>query len=86
MLGKHTGEAIVVLVGEIVVNKDRVSIALLLQTVLDEIDLALWNLQTGPTVPFVGHGLGQAAQTSDQATRRHGEVVLAIVGALDGQR
>jgi len=28
--------------------------------------------------------LGQAAETSDKTTRRHGEGVLSIFGALDG--
>lgn len=81
----HTGEAIVVLVGEVVVDKDRVRIALLLEPVLHVVDLCLWDLQTGPAVPLICHCLGQTAEACYQATGGHGEVVLAIVGALDGE-
>lgn len=73
------------LVRQIVVDKDRVCIALFLEPFLHVADLILWYLQTGPAVPLVRHCFGEAAETGDQAARGHGEVVRAIISSLDGK-
>jgi len=73
-----------VAIGQLVVNKHRDGIVLGLQPLPHRPGLGLWDLESGPAVPLEARRFGQAAQAGDEATRGHGEGVLAIVGALDG--
>lgn len=80
----RTGEAIVVLVCEFVVNEDGVSVVLGLQTLLHAGDLVVGDLETRPAVPLEAGGFRQTAEAGDEATRGHGEGIAAIIGTLNG--
>ena len=55
-----------------------------LEALLHVIDLVLGDLEAGPAVPLEAGGLAQTAESGDEAAGRHGEVVVAVLGALDG--
>lgn len=79
-----TGKAVVVSVGEFVFDKNRHGAVLVQESLAHGLLFGLWHFETGPPVPLELCGFGEAAEAGDEAARRHGEAVLAIFGALDG--
>lgn len=69
---------------ELIVEHDGYRIVFLLKLVLEVGHLIVWNLEARPAIPLEGGCLGQPAQTTDQAPRGHGHLILALIGALDG--
>lgn len=80
----RTGKAIVVSVGELVVDEDRVGPVLDAQALLHACGLSLGDLQTWPAVPLERGRLGESAKAGDEAAGGHGEGVAPIVGAFNG--
>lgn len=79
-----TRKAVVVTISQLIVNEYGNSVVLLLQALLHAGGLGLGDFQARPSVPLELCSLGQAAQTSDETARGHGEGILAVIGALDG--
>lgn len=79
-----TSKAVIMSVGKFVVDKDGMSAVLVLKTALHAFDLIFWDLKTRPAIPLEAGRFAEAAEAGDKATRRHGEAVASIVGALDG--
>jgi hypothetical protein len=71
-------------VGQFIVDEYRMSVVLVFQAALHAVDLVFRNLKARPAIPLEAGRFAEAAEASDKATRRHGEAVAAIVGALDG--
>ena len=69
---------------EFIVEHDGYCVVLLLELVVQGLRLVLWDFESGPAIPLESGGLGKSAQTADQSSRGHGHVVLALIGALDG--
>lgn len=80
----RTGEAVVVSICQIVVDKDRNSIIVLLQLLLEYIDLVERHLQARPPIPLKLRCLGQAAETAHETPRGHGGLIFALARAGDG--
>lgn len=76
---KLTREAVVVTVGQLIVEHDWDCIVVVLELLLEGADLVLCNLQSRPAVPLEQGGFGQAAQATDKTTRGHGELELALI-------
>jgi len=81
---ERTRKAVVVAIGQFVVDEHGDRIVLFLQLLPHGPGIGLGHLEAGPAVPLETCGLGQPTEARDQAPRGHGEGVLAIVGALDG--
>lgn len=64
---------------KLVVEHDGHGIVLLLELVVQALGLVFWYLESGPAIPLEGRRLCQAAQATDQSTRGHGHVVLALI-------
>jgi len=71
-------------VRELIVKHDRYRVVFLLELVVQGLCLVLGDFKSGPAIPLEGGSLGESAQTADQSSRGHGHVVLALIGALDG--
>lgn len=69
---------------ELVIEHDGYGIVFALKLVLEACNLILWDLETRPTIPLEGGGFRETTQTTDQSSRRHGHLVLALICALDG--
>ncbi|CRK33032.1 hypothetical protein BN1708_005977 [Verticillium longisporum] len=80
----RVGEAVVVAVGEVVVDEDGVGAVFVLEALLHASDFCLGNLEARPAVPLEARGFGQTAEASDETAGRHGELIVAIFLALDG--
>jgi hypothetical protein len=89
LLGKRrglTGKAIVVSVGELIVDEDRMGAVLVLEPLLHTGHLVLRDLKAGPAVPLEVGGLAKTAETGDEAARGHRERVASIFTPLDRNR
>src|SRR4051794_39066387 len=83
---KPTGEAVVMSIGKFIIDEHGMGTILLLETALHAIDLVFGNLEPRPSIPLKASGFAEAAEASYEATRRHGETITAIFGALDCDR
>ena len=83
---KLTGKSIVVTIRQIIIDEDRDCAVFIVQALLDNRDFRFGNLQTRPTIPLEGGGLGQSTEATHQSTGGHGEVIFPIFGALDSDR
>lgn len=79
-----TRKAVVMTISQLVVNEYGNGVVFLLQALLHAGGFGLGNFQAWPSIPLELCTLSQAAQTSDETARGHGEGVLAVIGALDG--
>lgn len=84
--GVLTRKAIVMAIGQVVVDKDRNGAVLLLEALLHRPRLGLGHFDTGPAIPLEAGCLGKTAESGHQSARRHGKRVLAILGPLDRNR
>lgn len=71
-------------VGKVVIQHNGDSVVLRLELILESAYLILGNFHSWPAVPLESSCLGHSAKAANETTRRHGEVVLALIGALDG--
>lgn len=71
---------------QLVINKYGNGAVLVLKSLPHRPRLCFWDFQSWPPIPLKTCRLGESAQAGDQATRRHGKCVLAIVRTLDGDR
>lgn len=81
-MDEQTGKPIVMPIGQFIINKHWNSTIFILQTLLNHGDLLFWHLQTRPTIPLECCCFGQTAQTTDEATGRHGKVIFAVFRAF----
>ena len=79
-----TRKTVIMTISQLIVNKYGNGVVFLLQALLHAGGLGLGNFQARPSVPLELCSLGQAAQASDETAGGHGESVLAVIGALDG--
>jgi hypothetical protein len=63
-----TREAIVVTVGEVIIDEDWVGVVFILEAPLHAIDLRLRNFKTGPAIPLEAGCFGQTAKAGDETT------------------
>ena len=80
----HTRKPVVVSVGGLVVDKDGVRAIFVLETLLHSIDFVRRHFESRPAIPLEARRFAKTTETSDEAARRHGEGVGAIVASLDG--
>lgn len=73
-------------VGEFVIKHNRHCVVLVSETILQEPALFLRDFHAGPAVPLKLGGLGEATETRHETTGGHLEVVMAVIGAIDGDR
>lgn len=79
----RTRKAVVVAVGQLIIDKNWMRAVLFLEALLHALDLAVGDLEAGPSVPLEAGCLAKPTQTSDETARRHGKRIAAILGALD---
>lgn len=74
-----TGEAVVVAVGQVVVEHDGNRVEVVLKLLPQVANLVLWDLKTGPAIPLESGRFGETAQAADESSGGHAEIVLALV-------